>query len=200
MGNNEATTSIDNVQSFYVLLIPEENKMKIPEENETKIPEENETNKDDDSIKTRLIEIGKKKLPAAENECFWAYVEKFDNDIGKIEDELEAQSYERVTVTTCTIKAKHIAGNGKYIMVNRDERRTSIHYLLELPSEINNIQNIFNIIKEGSFFLAVKNPKMKTTLAAGFNQFQDVKFSPEIQQKFGSSKWLPGLYEMFFLL
>jgi len=175
LGVDEAS-SIDNVQLFHVLLIPEEDK----------------NNKDNQSSKTRLIKIGKKKLPSIGQDRFWAFIEKADNDLEKVEENLEAQSYETATVGTRTVKADRIAGKGKYIMAKHDERRTVIGYVLESPSEIGDVQNAFNITKEASFSVAVKNPKKKSPPPAGLTQSQKAEFPEEIQNKFGSYQWLPA--------
>jgi hypothetical protein len=174
LGVDEAS-SIDDVQLFHVLLIPEEN---------------------DQSSKTRLIKIGKKKLPATGRDRFWAFIEKADDDLEKVEENLEVQTYETATVGTRTIKADRIAGKGKYIMAKHDERRTVLGYVLESPAEVGDVQNAFSITKEASFSVAIKNPKTKSPPAAGLTQSQKAEFPEEIQQKFGSYQWLPGRFNI----
>ena len=147
LGVDEAS-SIDDVQLFHVLLIPEQ------ENNEN-------NNHGDESYKTRLIKIGKKKLPTHNEDRFWAFIEKSDDDIEKIEENLQAQSYETATVGTRTVKADRIAGKGKYIIAQHDQRQTVIGYVLETPVEVGDVQNAFNITKEASFSISVKNPQKK---------------------------------------
>ncbi|CAF2725704.1 unnamed protein product [Rotaria sp. Silwood2] len=89
---------------------------------------------------------------------FGAFVEKADNNIEKV----EAQTYETATVDRRTTKADRIAAKGKYIMAKHDQHRTVIGYVLESPSEIGDVQNVFNITKEASFSVVVKNPKEKS--------------------------------------
>ena len=156
------------------------------------IPEDNEKDQGDQTSKTRLIKIGKKKLPAAGVDRFWAFIEKADDDMEKVEENLEAQSYETATVGTRTIKADRIAGKGKYIMAKHEQNRTVIGYVLESPADIGDVQNAFNITKEASFSLAVKNPKKKSPPAIGLNESEKPEFPEEIQKKFGSYQWLPG--------
>lgn len=177
LGVDEAA-SLDDVQLFHVLLIPENT---------------NESNKDEQTSKTRLVKIGKKKLPASGKDRFWAFIENADEDIEQVEENLEAQSYETATVGTRTTKADRLAGKGKYIMAKHDQRRTIIGYVLETPTEIGQVQNAFNILTEASFSIAVKNPKTKSPPAAGLTQSQKAEFPAEIQHKFGSYQWLPGI-------
>ncbi|CAF1030808.1 unnamed protein product [Rotaria sordida] len=174
--NVDEALSFDDVQLFHVLLIPEQD----------------EKNQNDLLSKIRLIKIGRKKLPTIGKERFWAFVEKADNDIEKVEEKLEAQTYETATVGTRTIKADRIAGKGKYIMAKHDQNRTVIGYVLESPSEIGDVQNVFNITKEASFSVAVKNPQKKNPPGAGLGQTQKAEFPEKVQKKFGSYQWLPA--------
>ena len=174
LGVDEAS-SLDDVQLFHVMLIPED-----------------ENKHGDHSSKTRLVKIGKKKLPAGGADRFWAFIENADDDIEKVEENLEAQSYQTATVGTRTIKADRIAGKGKYVLAKPDERRTVIGYVLESPAEVGDVQNAFNITKEASFSLAVKNPKKRSPAAAGLDRAQKAEFPEEIQKKFGDYQWLPG--------
>jgi len=135
----------------------------------------------------------KKKLPSIENkDRFWAFIEKADEDIEQVEDNLEAKTYQTATAGTRTTKADRIAGKGKYVLVKHDERRTILGYVLESPSDIGIVQDTFNIIKEASFSIAVKNPKKKSPPATGLSSSQKAEFPDEIQEKFGSYQWLPA--------
>ena len=137
--------------------------------------------------------LEKKKLPANEKERFWAFIEKVDDEMEEIEKNLEAYSYETATAGTRTIKADRIAGKGKYLLAKHDQHRTVLGYVLESPSEIGEVQTAFDITHEASFSLAVKNPKKKSPFSAGLTQSQKATFPDEIQQRFGSYQWLPGL-------
>ncbi|CAF1207560.1 unnamed protein product [Adineta ricciae] len=182
LGVDEAS-SLDEVQLFHVMLIPED-----------------ETNQGDQSSKTRLIKIGKKKLPASGKDRFWAFIEKADDDLEKVEENLEAQSYQTATVGTRTIKADRIAGKGKYIMVKEDKNRTAIGYVLESPAEVGEVQHAFNITKEASFSLAVKNPKKKNPAGAGLTSTEKAEFPEELLKKFGDYQWLPAEPAMLDIL
>ena len=167
----DEAASLDDVQLFHVLLKPEA---------------------DDEQGKTRLIKIGKKKLPGNDKERFWAFVEKADEEMERVQENLEAQSYQTATVGTRTTKADRIAGKGKYLLAKHDQHRTVLGYVLESPAEIGEVQKAFDIAKEASFSLAVKNPQKKSPPAAGLTQSQKATFPEEIQQKFGAYQWLPG--------
>ncbi len=91
----------------------------------------------------------------------------------RIEDKIEAQRDEVVTIGAHQFKTDRvIAGQGKYIMANEDQSHTSIKYELESSCDMVNIEKTFNVATKAEFYLAVKCD---------------------------GSKWLPGLYEIFFL-
>jgi len=84
-------------------------------------------------------------------------------------------------------------------MAKHDERRTVLGYVLESPLEVGNVQNEFNITKEASFSVAVKNPKKKSPPTVGLTQSQKAEFPEEIQKQFGEYQWLPGKYRIIHL-
>jgi len=67
---------------------------------------------------------------------------------------------------------------------------THLAYVLELPHDLGEVQQSFNIKKEGSFVVAVKNPKLH---AEGFRSFvsdkEKVNYPPELQEAFKDRKW-----------
>lgn len=172
LGVDEAKSN-DDVQLFHILLKPIEQQGKI-----------------------RLIKIGKKKLPNEKKDRFWAFIEKAEEEMDNVEDNLEAKSYQTTTGGTRTVKSDRIAGKGKYLLVKHDQRQTILGYVLESPSEIGEVQNAFHINKEASFSLSVKNPKTKSPPATGLTQSQKAIFPDEIQEKFGSYQWLPAEPDM----
>lgn len=142
--------------------------------------------------KTRLIKIGKKRLPKDQADRFWAFIETADDEMDKVEENLEAKSYQTATVGPRTVKADRMAGKGKYLLAKHDRNRTVLGYVLESPAEIGEVQNAFHIAKEASFSLAVKNPKTRSGASVGLTQSQKATYPDEIQEKFGSYQWLPG--------
>jgi len=59
--------------------------------------------------------------------------------------------------------------------------------VLEQPEEIGIVQKDFNLEKEGSFILTIKNPEMENR--AGMIE-STVKYPKELQEKFKGRKWL----------
>ncbi|CAF2635745.1 unnamed protein product [Rotaria sp. Silwood2] len=164
----DEATSINYVESFYVLLIPGKY----------------ECDKSDYYIaKTRLIKVDKNKLPAIEKEYVWAFVEKTDESIEKVVDKLQELCYQTATVETCTAEIIYNAGIGTYIMAQHDKYPTTINYTLESPSEITIVQHVLNINKIGLLLIAVENPRKESKTAASLTQLAE--FLSKIQDKFG---------------
>ncbi len=53
------------------------------------------------------------------------------------------------------------------------------------------VQNAFNIEKEGSYIIAVKNPTISNPPNAGLSSEQKVEYPSEYAQKFGDKRWIP---------
>ncbi|CAF0886316.1 unnamed protein product [Didymodactylos carnosus] len=173
LGVDEAA-ALQDVQLFHVLLEPKEDFSSST------------------TTKTRLLRIGKKKLPSVENkERFWGYVEKVGENIDEIvEDALESMTYNTVTQGQRQSKADRIAGKGKYMMVRHDNR-TNIAYVLEVPAEIGTVQKEFNIEKECTYTVAIKNPTTPNPSQLGLAREEKVIYPKELQEKFGQLQWIP---------
>jgi hypothetical protein len=108
----------------------------------------------------RLIILGKKKLPEVHgkrHERFWGFVDKVSKRIEDLDKQLGS-----VTYTTKTRGERHVEGarpigEGVYALV-KHHGTTHLAYVLELPEEPTGIQKAFNIAKEGSYVISVKNP------------------------------------------
>jgi len=108
----------------------------------------------------RLIRIGKKKLPSTKyHNRFWGIVEEVTEDVNTIGQLLIEENYTTITQGERTVSACRPAGEGLYAIVQA-QNSTHLAYVLELPQDIGDVQKAFNIEKEGSFFLVVKNPNI----------------------------------------
>jgi hypothetical protein len=76
-----------------------------------------------------------------------------------------------------------------------NQGHTHLAYVLNLPEEIGEVQKEFNIAKEGSYVLSVKNPEIKTTVqgnvAPGLQGKQKAQFPEELQKLFEGKRWVP---------
>jgi len=133
----------------------------------------------------RLIRIGKKKLPSIkEHNRYWGVIEESTDDFQKIHAKLAAQQYTTITRGERKLLQCCPVGQG-YYGIMESKQTTHLAYILELPSNPGEVQKTFNIDKEASFFLAVKNPTQNIPL-----QSSQVVLPPEIQNTIGVAKWI----------
>jgi len=130
--------NFEDVQRLYILLWPQK-----------------ELGKEDNN-KKRLIVVPKKKLPGKQNKEF-ALVVRVSKDLQKFREELGPKEHETKTRGKRLVKAARPCGEGVYSIVFHGGH-THLVYVLELPKELGEVQESFNIQQEGSFIITVKNP------------------------------------------
>lgn len=146
--NKEEVDSFQDVQRLFVVLAPNV-----------------ETKKGDKIVdktagKKRAIIIPKKKLPSIDRHArYWGIIETVTDDIKVLDDLLNAKHYETKTKGEQVVEGARPAGEGIYAIVYH-HGHTHLAYVLEIPDEehMGQVQKAFNITKEGSFVINVKNP------------------------------------------
>lgn len=134
----DSASSEKDVQRLYVVLRPFEHEGIHP--------------------KNKLIMFGKKHLPnIPKREREWAFVDLVSKDVADISSALEADTYHTKTLGERHLAAARPAGEGLYSIIKHKDH-THLAYVLEMPEQLGDVQNSFNIEQEGSFILAVKNP------------------------------------------
>src|SRR5829696_6933233 len=114
--------------------------------------------------KYRLFILGRKKLPeivegkSTSEERNWALNTLTTNNPEDIRKELLAAEYETETKGKRRVAAAAPAGEGKYSIVKHDNH-TEFAYALELPEVPGPTQREFEIKKEASYIMSVKNPE-----------------------------------------
>ena len=167
----EEVTSTEDVQRFYMVTSPEERDNKY-----------------------RLFVLGRKQLPeivedkSTSEERNWALNTLTTNNAEDIRRELLAAEYETETKGKRRMAAAAPAGEGKYSIVKHDNH-TELAYVLELPEMPGPTQKEFEIKKEASYIVSVKNPDIQTP---GFKAFEKRKpdYPANIKQKFGDKRWI----------
>jgi len=161
-----ATASgIEDVQKLYIVLAPH------------------------NSPKKRVIAIPKKMLPDIKgHERYFAFVDMVTEKWSEsLEEALGATDY-----TTKTKGARHLegarpCGAGAYGIVKHHEGHTHLAFVLELPTDLGEVQEAFDIPKEGSYVITVKNPH-KTGAISGPEK--KVHLPAELQEKFEDKKFI----------
>jgi hypothetical protein len=152
------------------------------------------TSPEERDSKYRLFVLGRKQLPeivedkSTSEERNWALNTLTTNNAEDIRRELLAAEYETETKGKRRMAAAAPAGEGKYSIVKHDNH-TELAYVLELPEMPGPTQKEFEIKKEASYIVSVKNPDIQTP---GFKAFEKRKpdYPANIKQKFGDKRWI----------
>ena len=174
---------IEDVQRFYMVTCNDINK---------------NTNKNKNKNKNyRLFMLGSKKMPeivegkSGSEERNWALnILTTSNS-----DEIHIELLLPVEYTTKTrgkrrLPAAQPAGEGKYSILRHDGH-TELAYILEIPEIPGPIQTEFEIKKEASYIVSVKNPEI---FIPGYDAFSKKDRKPNypkhIKEKFGEKRWI----------
>src|ERR671914_1247324 len=174
--DTEEVKDIEDVQRFYMVTSPEKEKKK--------------------NDIYRLFLIGQKQLPeivegkSTSEEKNWALNILTTSNPDDIHKELLPAEYTTETRGKRRLAAAAPAGEGKYTIV-KHENHTELAYLLELPEIPGPTQREFEIKKEASYIISVKNPDVKVP---GFAAFSSEDKKPEypkhLKEKFADKRWI----------
>src|SRR5215216_3859307 len=166
----EEVEGVKDIQRFYIVTSPEDNN------------------------KYRLFLVGQKQLPeivegkSTSEEKNWALNILTTSSPDYIQKELMPAEYTTETRGKRRLAAATPTGEGKYVIVKHDNH-TELAYILELPEMPGPTQREFEIKKEASYIISVKNPDIQTP---GFKAFEKRKpdYPANIKQKFGDKRWI----------
>lgn len=174
----EEVKSIEDVQRFYMVTCPEEGRGK----NTKPI--------------YRLFLLGAKQLPeivegkSKSTERNWALNILTTSDPEDIKQEiLVPAEYSTETRGERRMSAAIPTGEGKYSIVQHDNH-TELAYILELPQVPGPTQREFEIKKEASYIVSVKNPDISVPGFAAFSSARKPEYSKNIIEKFGNKRWM----------
>jgi hypothetical protein len=180
--DTEEVKGIADVQRFYLVTHAEERK-------------ENRNNKKKKDDIYRLFLIGQKQLPeivegkSTSEEKNWALNILTTSNPDDIHKELLPAEYATETKGKRRLAAAAPAGEGKYTIVKHDNH-TELVYILELPEMPGPIQKEFEIKKEASYIISVKNPNVKVPGFTTFSSNKKPEYPKHLIQKFGDRRWI----------
>jgi len=172
---------LGDVQRFYMVTYPEQRERKDASQNDI----------------YRLFLLGQKHLPeivegkSTSKERNWALNILTTSNPDDIHNELlSAAKYNTKTKGERRIEAAVPAGEGKYSIIKHDGH-TELAYALELPEIPGPIQKEFEIKKEASYIISVKNPDIQVPGFAAFSA-QDRKphYPNHLKEMFGDRRWI----------
>ena len=180
--DTEEVHDIDDVQRFYMITCKDIN---VDDENKNR-------NKN-----YRLFMLGSKKMPeivekkSGSEERNWALNILTSSNPDKIHNELLIPAeYTTKTRGKRRLSPAQPAGEGKYSIIRHDGH-TELAYILEIPEIPGKTQIEFEIKKEASYIVSVKNPEIFIPGYAAFSK-KDKKpdYPKHIKEKFGEKRWI----------
>ena len=145
----------------------------------------------------RLFILGSKKMPeivegkSGSEERNWALNILTTSNADEIHNELLLPAeYTTKTRGKRRLAAAQPAGEGKYSIIRHDGH-TELAYILEIPEVPGPTQTEFEIKKEASYIISVKNPEIYIPGYAVFSK-KDRKpnYPKHIKEKFGEKRWI----------
>ncbi|KAJ3044565.1 hypothetical protein HK097_001426 [Rhizophlyctis rosea] len=141
---------------------------------------------------TRLMILTRKKLPEIGHRArYWGFSRAVVNNPKDLKEYLQAETYETKTRGERTVGEARPCGEGVYFIVNH-HGHTHLAYLLEIPEEPGPVQQEFNIEKNASFIITVKNPETASPPWAGLSEKQKVEFPKDLQDLFRGRRFIPA--------
>ena len=140
----------------------------------------------------RLIVIGEKRLPALDSgdRKTWAFVDKVAARAEDVEDELDPWTYRTQTRGERHVAPARPAGEGVYALVLHREH-THLAYALELPATPGDVQRALNIVPEGSYIVAVKNPEAPSPEGVGLDETRRARLPKAQAARFRGRRFIP---------
>jgi len=141
----------------------------------------------------RLLVVPRKVLPPIKKtgprNKHMAMIYGVSNSLQQLNEEFRKETYQTKTRGERTLEAARPVGEGVYSVVEHG-RHTHLLYVLEMPSQIGEVQEAFNIEKEGSYIIAVKNPTMPPTPDSRLEASPAADTVPQkLLDKFEDRKW-----------
>jgi hypothetical protein len=176
----EEVKGVEDVQRFYMVTCPEIGKGKGKKTKNL----------------YRLFLLGAKQLPeiiegkSKSTERNWALNILTTSDPEDIKQEiLVPAQYTTETRGKRRLAAAAPAGEGKYSIVQHDNH-TELACILELPEVPGPTQREFEIKKEASYIISVKNPNISVPGFAAFSSARKPDYSKDVIEKFGNKRWI----------
>jgi hypothetical protein len=183
----EEVKDIEDVQRFYMIM--SQDIISSSKDNKNKNKEKN----------YRLFLLGRKKMPeivkgkSTSEERNWALNILSSSNLEEIHNELLAAEYTTKTRGKRRLAAAQPAGEGKYSIIKHDGH-TELAYILEIPEVPGPTQTEFEIKKEASYIISVKNPDI---VIPGYEVFskkdegRKPNYPKHIRDKFGENRrWI----------
>ncbi|KAG0173328.1 hypothetical protein DFQ28_009273 [Apophysomyces sp. BC1034] len=137
-----------------------------------------------------LIIVGRKKLPQIKrHERYWAFVDKSTAKLEDVTEPLKEHGYETKTKGEQTIQAARPMGEGVYA-IGTHQGHSHLAYMLTLPDQLTEVQDAFNLEKQGSIIISVKNPDQPSPAGTGLGDSQKANFPSALKKAFAGRRFV----------
>ncbi|KAJ9611123.1 hypothetical protein H2200_004306 [Cladophialophora chaetospira] len=144
-----------------------------------------------DENNCRLIALPKKVLPKSGKDRFVTFVEKCKTSFAELKETfLTGSEYETQTLGTRHTAPVTPLAEGIYAITSTG-RESHLAYIINIPSELGEVQADFGLKQRGSFVASVKNPDQPPTAGAQQNVPPGPKYPQEIIDEFRGLRWKP---------
>ncbi|KAL0546196.1 hypothetical protein IC582_016102 [Cucumis melo] len=145
--------------------------------------------------------MGRKSLPHPSHRSrpYWGFVDMVTTNVQEIKIALQGEEYDTSTRGHRHISAARALGEGIYRILrhnpkNKNNNHTHLIYKLEFPAadEKNEPQKSFNIEREGSFVIQIKNPEQGGAGGSSSQHKRRAQFPAHLQGQFGHKRYCPA--------
>ncbi|KAF9956579.1 hypothetical protein BGZ65_002592 [Modicella reniformis] len=164
----EKPSGAGDVQKLYMLLSPDGAAGRPATEDEVGQLDSSPKPTHDGKPCHRLLIIPQKSLPSpgkGPKSRIWSFVDEASSDLDKVETKLERYTYSTKSRGERTQESARLIASARYdILIHHGH--SHFVYELEVPQQPGEVQQEFNISKEGQFVIQVKNPEIQTPATA----------------------------------
>ncbi|KAK4945970.1 hypothetical protein LTR10_014772 [Elasticomyces elasticus] len=137
----------------------------------------------------RLLALPKKVLPVSGKDRFLAFVEKAKTSFDDLKSSfLQGSEYETKTAGTSHSPPVTPLAEGVYAITSTG-RESHLAYIINIPSELGEVQKDLGLQERGSFATSVKNPTQPAPNNASLPKGPD--YPQEVIDEFRSLRWKP---------
>jgi hypothetical protein len=134
----------------------------------------------DGAQRYRRLIVGRKRLPdPASHEREWAFVVDVTDDAAELRDDMEEEPR--------TLSA----AAARYVLADHGGH-SHLAYALARTAGSDRIQRLFNIRRQASYIVAVRNPDAPAPAGAGLPQHRRAQYPPELRERFGTRRFIPA--------
>ncbi|KAI8068418.1 hypothetical protein BC940DRAFT_237901 [Gongronella butleri] len=137
-----------------------------------------------------LIILGSKKLPSpSPRSRHWGFVASASENMDEVVGAFKEHTYETKTRGERVVHSARPMGEGVYAITTH-QGHSHLAYAISLPKEPQEAQKAFNVEKQASIIMSVKNPNKPSPSNAGLSGKQKAAYPDHLQKAFGDRRFV----------